>query len=172
MSCSLFTCLGVKRFWFSDSCFSTLLLDKQRNWTPKVQKYMIYKKHCFDTLLFMRWWLTSLSMNLLSDPVLSSFVYRIRGGKHIENCIDPQNTLVGPIWRCCGQKTRPPGHFWVPFRPNLVFALFTWENGPKLAKNEQISKSAQYSPKNGKCMQQMSNPPFWGVFRRVSGVGS
>ena len=94
----------------------------------------------------------------------------IRGGKHIENFRGPQNTLVGPI--CYGQKTRPPGHFWVPFRPNLVFALFTWENGQKLAKNEQIWKFAQYLPKNGKYMKQMSTPPFWGVFRGVSGVGS
>ena len=69
-----------------------------------------------------------------------------RGGYTLPNLnvgfIEPQNTLVGPIWRCCGQKTRPPSHFWVPFQPNLVFALFTWENGPKLAKNEQISKFA------------------------------
>ena len=42
----------------------------------------------------------------------------------------PQNTLVGPIWRCCGQKTRPPGHFWVPLRPNLVCAPFL-----KMAQN-------------------------------------
>ena len=71
---------------------------------------------------------------------------RIRGGYTLPNLnvgfIGPQNTLVGPIWRCCGQKTRPPSHFWVPFQPNLVFALFTWENGPKLAKKEQISKFA------------------------------
>ena len=94
-----------------------------------------------------------------------------RGGKHIEIFIGPQNILVGPIWRLFGQKTRPHGHFWVPFRPNLVFALFTWENGPKLAKKEQILKFAQYSPNNGKRMKQMSTPPFWGVFRGVSGVG-
>ena len=52
--------------------------------------------------------------------------------------IDPQNTLVGPIWRCCGQKTRPPGHFWVPFQPNLVFAVFykgkMAQNWPKMSK--------------------------------------
>ena len=46
------------------------------------------------------------------------------GGKHIENFRGPQNTLVGPIWRSCGQKTRPHGHFWVPFRPNLVFGFY------------------------------------------------
>ena len=146
---------------------------------------------CASLIKIMRWWWrktlgwVETSQEFVADiadkaglgwdPVLShslSACSHWGGGKHFENCIGPQNTLVGPIWRCCGQKTRPPGHFWVPFRPNLVFALFTWENGPKLAKNEQISKSAQYSPKNGKCMQQMSNPPFWGVFRRVSGVGS
>ena len=111
-----------------------------------------------------------------SDFYVVFFEHNTRGGYTLPNLNvgnrGPQNTLVGPIWRCCGQKTRPPGHFWVPFRPNLVFALFTWENGPKLAKNEQIWKFAQYSPKNGKHMKQMSTPPFWGVFRGVSGVGS
>ena len=66
----------------------------------------------------------------------------IGGGKHFENCIGPQNTLVGPIWRCCGQKTRPPGHFWVPFQPNLVFALFTRGKWHKIGQKWQISKSA------------------------------
>ena len=84
-----------------------------------------------------------------------------RGGKHIENCIDPQNTLVGPIWRCCGQKTRPPGHFWVPFRPNLVFALFTWENGPKL-------KFSQYSPKTGFLATTSPN----GSYQSILGVNA
>ena len=35
------------------------------------------EKHCFDTLLFTHWWLTSLSINLLSDPVLFSSDYMI-----------------------------------------------------------------------------------------------
>ena len=28
----------------------------------------------------------------------------------------PQNILVGPIWRCFGQKITTSGQLWVPFR--------------------------------------------------------
>ena len=53
----------------------------------------------------------------------------------------------------------------VPFRPNLVVALFSRGKWPKTSK-------FQNSPKNGKRKQQMSNPPFWGVFHKVFRVFS
>ena len=76
----------------------------------------------------------------------------------------PQNTLVGPIWRSCGQKTRPHGHFWVPFRPNLVFGFYQrngrikivsrlalWGVYPEVLRAEQ-QKSTLFS---------MLLSPFW-----------
>ena len=46
-----------------------------------------------------------------------------RGGKHYENFRVPQILLVGPIWRCFGQKITPVGRFLVPFRQYQKFGF-------------------------------------------------
>ena len=49
----------------------------------------------------------------------------IRGGYRLTKLIGahrvPQNILVGPIWRCFGQKFTPVGRFLVPFRQYQKF---------------------------------------------------
>ena len=92
----------------------------------------------------------------------------VRGGYTLPNLNvgkrGPQNTLVGPIWRCCGQKTRPHGHFWVPFRPNLVFGFYQ-RNG-KIKIGSRLALWGVY-PEVLRAEQQKSTlfsmllSPFW-----------